>query len=305
MRSPHDGPRRLVVIIAITALIVVDIALVWLAIQSGRPAADASPAPTESAVVVPPSPSVPAPTPSNTAVTLPSLDGVRVLAMSSATAGWRAERGACATGRAVLEATVDGGATWTEVPVPNDGTEIAALATVATQPSRLAVISLGVDCVPRYDRTFSGGASWQVDTDTTLTPTFVDADGSLLVGGVSYTVPCAVPLGIETLGSSVAVRCQDDVYVAQAGASWAPTGIGLTLAASSDGADLLVALDPTRIDDVECEGLVVQRFAGGVDAGSPQCVTTPVDGGQVAVTTLDDELWVWSSDAVTRVPLEV
>ncbi|NUO91801.1 MAG: hypothetical protein HOQ18_13415, partial [Dermatophilaceae bacterium] len=125
---------RRVAAAGLVAFLAIDIALVVLALRSGREAPAASPlvstALTSTATTLP-TPTTSAPTgasatstttASTTPATQPSAAAAepvaRLVSALDATTAWRATVGSCAAGRARVEVSTDGGATWTRLRSP-------------------------------------------------------------------------------------------------------------------------------------------------------------------------------------------
>ncbi|WP_386052425.1 hypothetical protein [Terrabacter terrigena] len=165
------------------AFLVVDVALVAMALRSGRDApatsqvaASLTTLTTPTTLTTSPDTSAPSPsvttstatttTPSSTAVvtqgggTPGGVPVARLVSALDASTAWRASAGSCVAGGSRVEVTTDGGATWTRLPSP-----ARAVARVQLLSERGAfVIGAGAECEPRQYATRDAGQSWQPPT---------------------------------------------------------------------------------------------------------------------------------------------
>ena len=235
--------HRRVAAAGLVAFLAVDIALVVMALRSGRDAPTALPqaATTLTATTLPTSPTTPAPTsasatsttseqpttptsqPSTAPVAVPVM---RLVSALDATTAWRASAGSCAAGGARVEVTTDGGATWTRLRSP-------ARAVARVQPlSRTGafVIGAGTECTPRQFATKDAGQSW--DPSTAVSGGWarrLDEPTQVLAPRAARATPCDTGAVVDlarTSASQAVALCAGGSVVAtnDGGLTWADAG---------------------------------------------------------------------------------
>lgn len=249
--------------------------------------------------------STPTPTPSPSATeTAPVIAPVATQRLLSVEAGawWRGVAGECGGAQPLLERSIDGGVTWTDVtPLYLGVAQISALDS-ATQPEAQIIAGVGPACGAQTLRTFTRGQFWESDPDGFAASAFVDLADAALVQLPSgpASAPCADARGIRTVGDRVAVMCEGVAYVAGADAAWVALPVADAAAVAFDGDGVIVGHTQTG-----CGGLALTRYAADDPAqpGPTQCVdgadpTTPI---AVAVSP-DGDVVVWAGEAVVVVP---
>jgi hypothetical protein len=286
------------VIAAVVAFVLVDIALVVFAISSTG-SADASegrrevlPALPAASIPATPTPTAPAVEPDVSVAPL-----IAVLAAVDVNTAYRSLTGGCPETPAALEVTTDAGVTWT--PVAAD--EARAVQSIAAAPDVVNVVAADpVGCAPVLLRTFVQGADWQVTPDIG-TAWHLDADRVIAPGGASST-PCTTPVQVAARTSTEAAVLCDGATVSattDAGATWsnsAPVSGAASVAPTTDGYLLAVT------GGEGCEGGRVMPVSATLEPGAPgTCVPSVAsDGATVLATAADGTVWLWSGDTVAR-----
>lgn len=307
---PTDGARRrLVTYVAITAFVLVDVALIAWAVNSTR-AVPAAPQAVQAPMVVPTAEPVEttAPEPSATpAVTLTeAATPTRVITALNATTAWRAETGPCPATTASPEYTLNGGVTWstTDATGPTGVTAIQSIIVEADGIASMVGLA-GAGCAPEFIKTFVAGDNYRVYEEQLAATWHLSAD-DLTITSPSGLVdsPCAEVVGLAHASvTQAAVLCRDqNVYLTEsAGVDWSeaialPNAIGISVAdagyrwasAGGDG----------------CAGIKFGSIAADSATAGTGCLVTPVTADQLAQTTsiseADGALWVWSQDTLER-----
>lgn len=289
----------------LAALVIADLVLVWLAMDSTRSAAAGAGTP-EVLPTVAAQPVAPASTPGATPTTTPPATeptvGVppltAVLAAVDGTFAYRAATGTCPATPAVLEASRDGGVSWTPSP-PADASAIREI--VTDGPDVVSVVaSTSESCSPVLLRSFVQGDAWQVTEELPLRWSLVD--GSVVAPGGAGTSPCADPVQLAQRDqSSAAVLCGDGTLAvtSDTAVSWArtgPVGGAASVAVAEEGYRLAV----TRREG--CGGVQVVPVSSALEIGNPGgCLPSDApDGATVLATGGDGTVWVWSGGVVAR-----
>lgn len=237
---------------------------------------------------------------------LPSLDDTvtpgpaeRLLVNADASTAWRATTGNC-TAPGTLERTVDGGATWEELPL--DLAPVSRLRVLG--PQSLFVIGGGEGCNPTYVSSSDGGMSWMTN-DAYLVGSWylLPGDSSVIATPVGEVdAPCE-PAGLAALDAQhAAVLCAEAslALTRDGGASWSATeaqieagaiGVandGYALAGMHEQCGDSVALD--RVD------------TAGVALSEPACTELEhADAQRLAVSATGGAMWLWVEDEVAVV----
>jgi hypothetical protein len=298
-------------LVGLGAFLVVDVALVGLALRSTGAAPDdqADPRPrpaAESGVSAggkgTPSPSsttdsAPAETaPAEDAVLEPTPVTLGLVAVDDSTA-WRFTAGTCGDGGSTLSVSQDGAETWQPRAAPFDTT---VRVRVRDDGSAFA-IGGDADCKPRFRQSRDGAQSW--DRPVAVPGAWHrDLDDPDVVGtqAGSAAEPCEAT-GVVDLAvgdSSALALCGDGrLRSSQTGKQWADEG-------PVDGA-LAVALAGDRtlalVRTSECDGLAVVDAADtSVPLGCAPLDLAGVEPGQVAIAGTDDSVWVAAGSTTLR-----
>ncbi len=304
----------------VTGLVVINVVLVsLLMVRAGRqiPAEPITPPTTTSAS---PSPSRSSPSNSRSptssasrsesadptkspSTSSPATNGVinhRLLVISSADQGWRANVGDCST-PSVIERSRDGGKTWRRVQKPGLAplTRLKVLAT-----DTFFVVGGDSDCKAAYSISYVSGDQWERRDSALgnvwyLTP---QNRNEVKAAGGRRSRPCGDHLvDLASIGlQRAAVLCGDDSVLAttDAGKNWADRGtLAGAAALGTSGNDYLAASI-----GASCSGVAVTRFDGQSDlqADSGVCVSaaTGAKPGEVALDGSGNTVWLWSGDRV-------
>lgn len=295
------------VIAGLVALLVVDAALVWVAMSSTRaPASAAAPSTVELVPATPLADETPEPEPTETP-TPPAVAGASrvtvVLAAFDAQVAYRAATGgACPTAQAVVEVTTDGGATWSPAELEGASAPTAISVSSLDEASVLAATADGCEAVAY--RTFVRGADWAPGESFAAAWRLEGAEVVAPAGARS--TPCAEPAQVAAADASAAtVLCGDASFARtiDGGVTWASTdpiagaaAVAMQPGAAGDGARVLLA----GLDG--CAGVQVAPFtADGALAAPGACLTTDAAPGAstLAVDTAGG-VWVWSGTTVAR-----
>ena len=294
------------VIAGLVALLVVDAALVWVALSSNRASASAAaPTTVELTPATPVAGATPEQEPTETP-TAPAPAGASrvtvVLAAFDAQVAYRAATGACPTAQAVVEVTTDGGVTWSPAELEGASAPTAIAVSSPDEASVLAATAEGCEAVAY--RTFVRGADWAPGESFAVAWRLEGAE--VIAPGGARSAPCAEPAQVAAADASAAtVLCGDASFARtiDGGATWASTDpiAGATAVAMQPGAAgtgarvLLAGLDG-------CAGVQVASVtADGSLAAPGACLTTDAAAGAstLAVDTAGG-VWVWSGTTVAR-----
>lgn len=291
------GRRRLWLIIGITAFLLVDIALVVWAVSTTRATDPAAAGPIPTFTNAPsnrPTPTVtptPAPAPAPTAVAAP-----RILAVVNATEAYRATRGVCTGGDAVVEKSTDAGATWATLPTTRYNFHTIMSLTDASDTHVAAVAGANANCAIGAYASFTGGQFWEQYPQNLPGSRYIDpADPATIhTDAGAQPSPCPAALQLAESGDTTAVLCEGTVALRAGQAAWTnvPVPGVLALAASDSGYTLAVSSVP------DCAGVAIQSLP--LDGTQPAAVgCAPVtDPAGVTIARSGAELWLWSGTSV-------
>jgi hypothetical protein len=280
--------KRLAATLGLVALVLVDIALIYLALRiSGPSTADETPTssvtPTEAPapasattpVATPTTTSATAPTTTTTAVTVAGVPLATVVTALDGTTAWRATVGSCASGGAAVQISTDGGKSW------RNRTSPYAVVTRISPTDATKGFAVGADgsCTMGVRTTTDGGATWPGTGPLAETlardakdPTKVRAPGGRTVApcGAVPVVDLArnSPTGAQVLCADGKVRSSTDD-----GQTWpqsvdVPSALALDSKAVGSGVTAFVA----RAKD-GCAGVQVSTVVNGA-VTDMACVVT-------------------------------
>lgn len=298
-------------LVALGSFLVVDVALVGLALRStaAAPDAEGSSAPRPAAESGVSAGGAGTPSPSSTtdsapADSAPAEDSVLepapvtlgLVAVDDSTA-WRFTSGTCADGGSTLSVSEDGAETWQPQAAPFDTTVRVRV----REDGTAFAIGGDSDCRPRFRQSRDGAQTW--DRPVAVPGAWHrDLDDPTVVGTEAGTPakPCEAA-GVVDLAvgdSSALALCGDGrLRSSQTGKQWSDEG-------SVQGA-LAVALTGDRtlalVTTSGCDGLAV------VDASAPEtplgCAPLDLAGvkpGEVALAGTDDTVWVAAGGTTLR-----
>lgn len=234
----------------------------------------------------------PTPTPTPEPVAALPRESERFLSVSADGAvWWRGVAGACGGAAPLVERSVDGGASWTDVtPLYTGAAQIAAL-DASDQTEAILVAGVGPACEPQALRTFTQGQFWESYPDVLAASRFVPpTDDDIVTTPIDpLAAPCADARGLRANGDLVTLVCNGTAYVSGAGAEWVALPAPDAAAVATDGVDVLVA---HRSD--ACPGLTLTGFAAGApDApAEPTCADgDPAQPTALALTAAGAVVW--------------
>lgn len=240
-----------------------------------------------------------------TAAVVLGLEGERFLAAASDLQAWRGVGAACGEPGAI-EATVDGGTTWSASAL--DASALVALRAVAAS-GLLAVVG-DEECEPIAFTSPDGGLVWDAAADPVAATWHVlpaDRDTARTPEGLA--TPCSSGLaGIASLGAAEgAVLCGDgDVATSSdGGLTWQPVlGASGIAIASSDEAYVIGS------SDAACDGVVVrvlthEELTSVATLGEVASECLPVaDPASVELALSGETVWIWSGELTAPEDLE-
>ncbi|WIB27016.1 hypothetical protein [Curtobacterium sp. MCSS17_015] len=281
------------VAVVVVVLVVIDIALVTLALGRTAPNAgdQAGPIPTFSAR--PDASTSPTPTPSADA----AGDTRRFLSAVDGQEAWRASGGATCGGAATtLEHTVDGGVTWVPVALGPDVSTVMAIRASSTDLAILA--GIGAECTPTVRTSADDGATW-----TDGTPGAAGA-GISTAGVVTSTgvvePPCTDPIEAYQGQQTSVVICDEQVEWRSGAGAWVDVSVGGVRAMADNGDEYLLA----RVGAEACEGVeIASMTAIGVtpETGTPAvgCDADARTTGPISLDRVGESIWLWAGDSVS------
>lgn len=257
----------------------------------------ATPIPTftfgaQSGITPSPKPAIPSPSTTPPAA-LPPAAEQRFLSVGSG-GMWRATAGACGGPPPVVERSVDGGRTWTNVtPTYRGIAQVMSLSAFAGTEAEM-VAAVGPDCEVQALRTFTQGEFWDSYPDVLAASTYVGPENParLVTPDGRRPAPCAEPRSVRAAGGTIALVC-DGIARLSAGADWRELGPAAAVGLTSDA--VIVAGTSEGCDGT---GLTRMPLAGGA-AQPAGCAAGAT--GNIAIAPDGTSIWVWSADAVARI----
>ena len=310
-RGTRATRRRRLALVGIGVFVLVDLALVALALTrepAGLSSDDAAAVRPSSAASAPAT-TEPAPTPTPTPTAAPeSAPTTRSLSAVDGTRAWRADAGTCTPGSeatVAVESTSTGGDSWVASPVTTSG-ELHGIDRVqVTGADTVFVIGpAGAECTTAFAQTFSAGSAFRDYPERLAVSWYVSRDDRATVHSPAgdRPAPCAAVVDVAVVSDAqAAVLCSDQrlFRTADGAASWdAGTPVaGAAAVASGDGSYVVAASGAS-----DCAGTGISST--GVAAGSPvepigcapASVTTP---GAVALSEAAGSVWLWAGDDVS------
>lgn len=288
-------------IAGLAAFLVLDLALVVLALHPSDVAPAAAPAPvrTVSQATSPPTgvttPAHPAPSPPP----LPVYRAAPLTAMlvaQTASRAWRVDTGDCATGGGVVQTTSDKGVSWVKLKAP-----AGTITRIAPLPGQEGfVIAADKDCVLRRYVTNDEGRTWQGPGPVEGAWARQANDPTVVTTPLrSASKPCGKDLVIDLARVSptqaeVLCRGGNVRRTTDGGVSWARAGRvpgGLALATRGEGRTLLTYV--ARVA-ATCSGIEIVTVGEKVSPSRAACLTSPgqADPGTVSLSTPPGAGWL-------------
>lgn len=285
----QHGRRLILGVVTILVLIVVDVALIALALRAHLPVNDAAGSSAPSLVTSPtPTPAPTEPAPTSTIPPAPAESGDRSMLLHavSRSGAWRAIQGDCETPGAI-EVTSDAGQSWTPAQLEIEG-PVFALAPDPDGRAGTVVVGDG-ECQPVALRTFTSGADWEAAPDQAV-GSYITEEGTLLAGAL-VDPPCDAPAALVSTGGGVAL-CDETALARLDDGSWTSVAEGVVAIGPSTAGVAVAMTGPA-----ECDGIAVGTISGGVP--SITCSDIAADA-LVAVSVVGSVVWVWSNDEVRQ-----
>lgn len=287
------GASRWIAVAAVVALAIVVGVLALAAYQRANP----EPTPAETGPVPSFDLGVEAATPTPTApIARQALEAQRYLSVGGAE-WWRATAGACDGPAPVVERSPDGGETWADVtPTYRGIAQVQSLDAFSAQDAEMVAALAG--CESQALRTYTNGEFWESYPDVLANSRYVnptDAAAVVLPSG-PVVAPCGQAWGLRASGDTVALLC-DGLAWRWSGTEWLQLAPENAIALTLDGSEVIVAHTTP-----DCAGVAISRAkpespssvacAEGVDAAAP-----------TAIDLAGPDIYLWSADAFTSVPL--
>lgn len=285
--------------VVVVVLVVLNGVVLMLLLTRDEPGGAAAPPPSTPASpnITTEPPPVPAvePTASETTdpAVVPASLATRQLVAVDADTAWRSTLASCGQGAAIVERTLDGGASW-------DATELDVDSVVrlrATDASSAFVVGAVEDCATALTSTTDGGETWTRADATLSSAWFLAPTDRTFVAGPRGDGPVPCPAGaVDLVALDVqrgAVLCQDgSIAVSQDGSqNWTTTvSIAGARALAQNGSAYAVATF-----EGPCEALSIYDVSSDGQAQAEPFACAPVTSAvEVAVSVTDNLMWVWS-----------
>ncbi|MCU1537404.1 MAG: hypothetical protein JWP82_1755 [Humibacillus sp.] len=315
--------RNKLATIGLVTFLVLDLALVALALRPGRGAPASTPGvavsvpaattPTASASASTSGTATPTGTATTGGSTAPEPAPVTALVGAlDATTAWRATAGSCKEGGSAALVTTDGGATWNKTKTP-------ARSLARVQPldqDRVFAVAAGADCALKQYASNDRGDSWQAPTAVSGGwARQLDAPTDVLSPQNDRAQPCGTSTDVidlsrtsasqaQALCASGAVRLTTD-----GGSTWTDSGgVSGGLALGNRVVSGTLRTYVARVGG-DCPGLQLVRVSKGAALDSVACIgsSVPAKPGQVGLAVVGEagwlvvgnEPWVGSADLTT------
>jgi hypothetical protein len=307
-RRRGAGTRRAWLMAGLAALILVDIVLVAFALFPDvmQGVAQERSTPGKSSLATKADEPVEAP-----AVIAPvSAPPTRLITAVDDSSAWRTTTGECPASRAILERTVDGGATWRQYPLAPLVDVRSVTRIEASDSSYISVIGRrGPDCSAILAATYTGGRDWKEFPAQLADAWFVDPTNRATIhtARAERTAPCDTIVSVAIVGADeTAVLCSTQMMFrsSDGGLTW-DAGVLVPGAASLDDMDREIVVATTG--QPGCAGVQMRSIgtasAGGASDTPLGCVVLDparILPGETAVSFGADSLWLWAGDVVVR-----
>lgn len=294
------GRRWALVLVAV--LVVLNGVVLTVLLTADRPAASTQPAsapPASLPTTAAPSPEDPT---SQTPVEDPSTAGPTVAPASLATrqivavgedVAWRSTLASCGQGSAIVERTLDGGASWDAAELDID----SVVRLRATDAGSAFVVGAAQNCATALASTGDGGETWTRADATLSSAWFLAPTDRTFVAGPRGDAPVPCPAGAVDLAAvdvqRGAILCQDGSIAVSddGGQTWQTTvSVAGARALTQNGSSYAVATF-----EGPCEALSVYGVSSDGQAQTEPFACAPVTTAvEVAVSIAGDQMWVWS-----------
>jgi hypothetical protein len=301
---PSPGLRRALLIVAVVAFILVDIALITIALSQVRdPVRSSGAYITPTAAPVSPV-STPTPTPTE-AQPVQAVTPTRFLSATDDQTAWRAVRGACPTSSLSLESTENAGESWASHDVAATTAASGLLQLEAIDSSQVSLITLRSDDCNAVQNvsTYTAGDAWESYTDDRLSGSWYITPGNRAVvhsPAGDTGAPCEVVVLAPRNSTDAAALClgQAIFRTVDGGATW-DGGFAIPGAANLDDTDTGYVVAATEQES--CDGVQLRTVEVNPDPadGTPTgCFASSSAPGDMAIAFGEDSLWVWAGDSL-------
>lgn len=300
-RDSLSSSQRVLVLVGLALFLIVDVILVGLALSANQaPSAERTPRPLVTFNSTP----QPAPEPVASAdpTAEPTADGKRFITTIDGQTLWRATGGACASAPAVVERSVDAGATWT--PLATSAFDLRQVLTLTTgDEGELEIIgATGDACAVGGFSSTDAGDTWAPDAALPGELGFLTPDEtSIVVSGQGVGLPCPTVEVISaradrTVAACAAVLAEWD----PAAGAWNTTPYAGVHGLATEGDRLMFVARGVP----GCNGLGALAI-NGVPApvsSAPLvgCVTGADASAPAALTIAGQGAWLWVGDQLYR-----
>jgi len=312
MRAREPRPaapgRRRWWLVGLGAFLVLDVLLVWLAVDAAGRTSDSERTALPITAFAPPPPAAPASPPAGATPTPTPTPGpplvleptARQLQPLDAERAWRTSMTACGSG-GVIEWTEDAGASWVPWSAGGDVVGILGLVSYAGADIVGVVAMVGGACETEYRMSYTAGEFWGAFPDQEPAFALVDPSGTA-VRTTSGTVPspCGTVSEIAEVPGGLGVLCTSaDLVVGDPGlGAVAPVALAGRAVAIAPSGDALLAA--SRRDPGCADGIQLQRV--GLDGAVAPGVCLPGHPDEAQPVTLgvapDGAVWLWAGDRV-------
>lgn len=219
----------------------------------------------------------------------------RFLSLGSS-AWWRATAGGCGVAEPIIERSVDGGATWSDVTPRYLGIAQVQSLTAFSAVDAEMVAAVGPACEVQALRTYTDGEFWEPYPDVLAVSRYLETDnaGVAVIAGESLPTPCADAAGFRASGDTVALVCNGSAWL-RGTTGWTALPPGNVAALTVTGTDVLVAHR-----DASCAGVAVSRVSADDPAAAEPvgCVDGADPALPLAVATLGADVVVWAGNSL-------
>jgi len=294
------GRRWALVLVAV--LVVLNGIVLTVLLTADEPGASPLPSsapPSSPPATVAPSPEDPAfqapveePPDTGPAVAPASLATRQIVAVDEDVA-WRSTLASCGQGSAIVERTLDGGASWDAAELDID----SVVRLRATDAGSAFVVGAVQDCATALASTGDGGETWTRADATLSSAWFLAPTDRTFVAGPRGDAPVPCPSGAVDLAAVDAQRgailCQDGSFAVSddGGQGWSTTvSVAGARALTQNGSSYVVATF-----EGPCEALSLYGVSSDGQAQAEPFACAPVTTAvEVAVSITDEQMWVWS-----------
>ncbi|MEL4320070.1 hypothetical protein WJX64_13725 [Leifsonia sp. YIM 134122] len=300
-RSSGERSRPLW-IVGIAALALVVIVLVYLALTQNRNAPDGAAVSTP-ASLVPVDRATPTVEPSAEPVAVVTPPA-RIMAAVDGERAYRAGVGSCPGDQPIVQATDDGGASWSDFTVTVEPAAASVRTILPGSGDYVALVSAdAASCTPLFARSYVAGEEWEAADEVDTTWHLSQDATSVVAPGGAASQPCDQPVQVAaTSDTAAAVLCASSTVMTttDAGGSWSePLSVTGAAAVAPGGDGYLIVISRQN----GCDGAQVSStpVEGGTEATQPStCVESGAAPQDNAVAQGGDTIWLWSGDAFAR-----